>query len=53
MHVTADKIARASPDSQSQGSLNLQNLPVNFFLYTFSKSALLYCFQIVISFIPF
>ena len=41
MHVTADKIARASPDSQSQGSLNLQNLPVNFF-YTLLVRVL-YC----------
>ena len=31
MHVTADKITRASPDSRGQGSLNLQNLPLNFF----------------------
>ena len=51
MHVPADKIACASSDSQGQGPLNFHNLSLNFFLDTFIKSTLQYCFQIVINFV--
>lgn len=47
-NVTADKIARASSDSQGQEPLNLHNLPL-IFLYTFIKSALQYCLTQIVN----